>query len=288
MSLLKTEPVDSIRSMDELFAVAHAMEHEAAARYNDIARRMRADGNASLADVFEHLADEERSHVDSVVHWSRKERGHAPDPALVRWQLPETFDDEGAAVTDPRLLTAYRALSMAVRNEERAFAFWSYVAAHAATADIRRAAETMAREELEHVAILRRERRQAYRAERPDSRRQDVSADPALLELRLADKLERLAGADAPRAARIRRLADDARRNAEDLTREPRLLSRAAPLPREIPDDPLLLSEVLADRYLEAAEHVADEAALAVAQLLAARAVQRLAWLREDLPELHV
>ena len=32
---------------------------------------------------------------------------------------------------DPRVLTAYRSLAMAVRNEERAFAFWTYVAAHA-------------------------------------------------------------------------------------------------------------------------------------------------------------
>jgi hypothetical protein len=53
-------------------------------------------------------------------------------------------------------------------------------------------------------------------------------------------------------------------------------------LPGGIPDDPLLLSEMLAERYLEAAEHERDEAVLAAAQGLAGRAVRRLAWLRGD------
>jgi rubrerythrin len=282
MSLLKSEPVDAIRSMEELFAVAHAMEHEAATRYDELAHRLRDEGNLTLAELFEHLAAEERKHVDSVTRWSRRERGHAPDPGRVRWQLPETFDDEEATTADPRLLTAYRSLAMAVRNEERAFAFWSYVAAHAATAEIRRAAETMAHEELEHVAILRRERRRAYRAERSAPLELDAGHAEAL-ELRLADQLDRRAGvADAAHAALLRGLAEDARHSAQQLRAQPRLLSRGVPLPGGIPDDPLLLSEMLAERYLEAAEHERDEAVLAAAQGLAGRAVRRLAWLRGD------
>ena len=39
------------------------------------------------------------------------------------------FDDEELA--DTRLVTSYRALSVAVHNEERAFSFWTYVTAHA-------------------------------------------------------------------------------------------------------------------------------------------------------------
>ena len=281
MSLLKSEPVHPIRSMEELFAVAHAMEHEAATRYDGLAHRMRAEGNQLLAELFEHLAAEERSHVDSVERWSRKESGGPPDPARVRWQLPETFDDEGATTVDPRLLTAYRSLAMAVRNEERAFAFWSYVAAHAATPDIRRAAESMAHEELEHVAMLRRERRRAYRTERPAPVELDAG-HAAALELRLADQFDRLAATtDVTRAARLRGLAEDARRNAQQLRTE--VAPPATPLPGDIPDDPLLLSEMLADRYLAAAEHEREEAALAAEQSLAARAVRRLASLRDDL-----
>ena len=129
MSLLKQEPTRAVRSWRS-FAIAYAMEEEAATRYAEIAGKMRSEGNTDLADVFERLAEDERGHRDSVT-MVREGGGRAPDPALVRWQLPTTFDDEGAATTDPHLVTAYRSLSMAVRNEERAFAFWTYVAAHA-------------------------------------------------------------------------------------------------------------------------------------------------------------
>ena len=46
------------------------------------------------------------------------------------------------------------------------------------------------------------------------------------------------------------------------------------------------LAEWLVDRYLEAADHSQDEAALAQAQTLAARAINRLSWLRADVPEI--
>jgi rubrerythrin len=288
VSLLKQEPSQAVRTLDELFAIAFAMEEEAATRYGEIAVRMRDEGNAELADVFERLANDERGHRDSVVHWSEKEKGRAPDPALVRWQLPETFDDEGAGTTDARLLTAYRALSMAVRNEERAFAFWSYVTAHAASPEIRRAAEAMAHEELEHVATLRRERRRAFHAERsaghgPEER---PMHDAAALERRLAEQLDRVAqGAGAGGSGRIRAMAEEARRNAHDLTQlgAPLLALRGF---QAIPDDPVALSEVLVDHYLELAERSGDEAAVDLAQVLAGRAVRRLAWLRAEPPEI--
>jgi rubrerythrin len=272
--------------MEELFAIAYAMEEEAAVRYDEIASRMQIGGNDSLAGVFARLAEDERGHRDSVVQWSEKARGTPPDLALVRWEMPETFDDEGAGITDPDLLTAYRSLSMAVRNEERAFAFWSYVAAHAGSVEIRRAAETMAHEELEHVATLRRERRRAFHAERARGADEGAMVDPAALERRLADELEQLAWATGgTMAGRIHALAGEARRNAEELTR-PGALSLDLRLSRTIPDDPVLLSELLVDHYLDAAERISDEAALTQAQALAGRAVSRLAWLRADLPQI--
>jgi rubrerythrin len=286
MSLLKSEP-SRVATMDELFALAHAMEDEAATRYAQIAGRLRADGNPSLAEVFERLAAEERGHLDSVVHWSQREKGRAPDPSLVRWAPPDTFDDEGAGTTDPRLLTAYRSLSMAVRNEERAFAFWSYVAAHAASEEIRRAVEAMAHEELDHVATLRRERRRAYHAER--ARGAGAAVGPsgaAALERRLAETLEELAAASGAGAACARELAEEARGNSDELERQEGFLPRDLRFPSDIPDDPVALAELLVDGYLEAAERIRDEAALARMQDLAGRAIRRLAWLRADLPEL--
>lgn len=291
MSLLKSEPPAPVKTLEELFAIAHAMEHEAAARYAALAERMRHEGNASLAEVFDHLSAEERGHLASVVHWSQKEKGNAPDPTLIRWKIPETFDDEGAATTDPHLLNAYRTLAMAVRNEERAFAFWSYVAAQAAAPDVRQAAETMAHEELGHVATLRRERRRAFHVARSGARAEaaDRNAIPetAAWERRLADLLDAYAGQSPPiERRRLQSLAEEARRHAQELELFPRAVGGLTAV-QGASDDPVVLAELLTDRYLEAADLVRDEEVVRRMQALAGRAITRLAWLRTDLPEIE-
>ncbi|MEJ1936656.1 hypothetical protein WDZ92_41220 [Nostoc sp. NIES-2111] len=80
---------------------------------------------------------------------------------------------------------------MAVRNEERAFAFWTYLAAHAGSEDVRQAAEKMASEELTHAAIFRRERRRAFHREKEAGMVRITAADG---ELRLAAMLRESAG----------------------------------------------------------------------------------------------
>ena len=290
MSILKSEPPRSIESIEELFAIAHAMEHEAATRYAEMARRLQREGNPSLATVFDRLAAEERGHLASVVHWSEKERDKAPDPTLVRWKPPETFDDEGTSTTDPRLLSAYRSLSMAVRNEERAFAFWTYVAAYAKDRKIRRAAETMAGEELDHVATLRRERRRAYHADRAAAPRRETpgaAGETAALERRLAARLEHCAGAaKSMEAARLRELAGEAKATAEELASSSLPFSGRLPLGANLLEDAAAIAELLVERYLELADGLHDEADLTRMQALAGQAINRLAWLKADLPEI--
>ncbi len=291
MSLLKAEPAGRVTSLEELFAIAAAMEQEAATRYAEIAARMRQEGDSALAEVFEQLSADERGHLAGIVHWSQATKGRNPDPARIRWNLPETFDDEGVAITDSKLLSAYRALSMAVRNEERAFAFWSYVAAHAEIPEIRQAAEIMAHEELGHVATLRRERRKAFHAERREasegSRPRPGQGDPAALERRLAGLLDTWAvGATAQERSHLEELAREARLHAKALDEAPGALvvdgSRTG-----VPDDPLALAELLTEFYIEAGDAVSDERALQEVQAMAGRAIARLAWLRNDLPELR-
>ena len=289
MSLLKREPAGSVKSMEELFAIAAAMEHEAATRYAEIAARMRREGDPALAEVFERLSEDEQGHFESVVNWSRNSKGKEPDPAMIRWEMPETFDDEGVAAAHPRLLSVYRALSMAVRNEERAFAFWSYVAAHAEAPDIRQVAETMAHEELGHVSLLRRERRNAFHNERrhSDPSRADAGFDLAALERRLADLLESLPYRTPPQdGVRLADFVDEARRHAGELDQAGIALG-ADVSAQGIPGDPLALAELIADRYLEAGDTLRDAASLDLVQVLAGSAIARLAWLRADLPELQ-
>ena len=126
----------------------------------------------------------------------KSRRGKAPDPALVRWEVPKRSTPRPQTeIGTSRLTTSYRALAMAVRNEERAFAFWSYLAAYSGDSEIKQAAEAMAGEELGHVATLRRERRRAYHEEHEEagrSRRGDtdlMQIDARALELRLAAQL---------------------------------------------------------------------------------------------------
>jgi rubrerythrin len=289
MQLLKAEPPAPVKSLEELFAIAHAMEEEAATRYAEIAERMRQEGNPSVAEVFERLSSDEQGHLDNVVYWSQREKGKAPDPAQIRWTIPETFDDEGAATTDPRLQGAYRTLSMAVRNEERAFAFWTYVSAHAQSEDVRRAAEVMAHEELGHVATLRRARRQAFHSERSGSASHqvgEVAPNVGDLERRLAELLDALAEiSSAANQEWLQSLAGEARHHAEELARA-QLSVPDSRLPVTTPDEPVALAELLAERYLEAADRLHDEEAVARAQTYAGRAINRLAWLRADLPEI--
>jgi len=281
-SLLRAEPAGKLHSLDELFALANAMEQEAATRYEGFADEMRLQNKTDLAAVFTQLAAAEREHVDSVARWSQSRLGRAPDPALVRWEGPEIFDRETVAeIRTSRLLTPYRALSLAVRNEERAFAFWSYVAAFAEDSEIKRAAEAMANEELGHVSTLRKERRRAYHREHDAARASgqgDAAAgqiDAAELERRLVARLEKLqsglAGASAARARELLLETTGMVDEAKGFGRFPSNLAQG---------DDQDIAEALADAYLEGAETARDSARLESLQKLSGRAIARLAWLR--------
>ena len=281
-SPLKAQPTGTLHSLDELFALASAMEHEAATQYAKLAEEMRRQNKSDLAAVFTQLAAEEREHVDSVARWSQSRTGKAPDPALVRWSGPETFDRETETeIRTSRLMTPYRALSMAVRNEERAFAFWSYAAAFAKDPEIKNAAEAMAREELGHVSTLRRERRRAYHSERNAARASAAAGpvashvDAATLERRLALHLagmeRQLAGTAANRTRELSQEAKAMAVQAVGLGRFPASVERA---------DAQTIAEALTDAYLEGAEETHDPERLQVLQALAERAIVRLAWLR--------
>jgi rubrerythrin len=277
--LLNAEPAGSVQSLDELFALAGSMEQEAASKYAELAADLQRQGKTRLADVFTELAAAEREHVDSVTRWSQSRRGKAPDPALVRWKVPETFDAETTAeVRASRLMTPYLALAMAVQNEERAFAFWSYVAAFSEDPEIKKAAEVMAHEELGHVATLRKERRRAYHREHARTGPGVVTAkqvDAHTLELRLAallaDLEHRLSGAAATRTHELLEETRQMSEGAAGFGRFPAALEQG---------DAETVAEALAEGYLEGAEKSGDQVRVEALQGLAAKAIARLAWLR--------
>ncbi len=212
-----------------LQATAAGLEVAALRRYRHLAAWWAAEGEAELAALFARLAEMEASHAAAF------------GPIAEETESPPPAADEDDALWQSALLTPYRALSLAVRAEERAFATYASIAAHAATPALRAQAEDLARAELEHAAILRRARRAAFHSERPFAT--PIPTDMMALEQQ-SSVWEAEVEAATTRAGRLRALS----RNAE--------------------------------RYLAVAERTQDEATLSAAQNCAQATLRTLARLR--------
>ena len=187
----------AITTLDELIATATALERDAAERYRSLAAQMRTRGRSGVADVLQRLAEEEERHAASLRRRGGGAHSEPPPGGMERYgapPLPDWADAEQAGLTDP-----YRALAFAVANEDRAFHFYSYVAAHAADDAVRALAEELAKEELAHAAHLRVERRKAYHAARekpgaewfPDVRLIESKADLLAAAVVIEDRIAR-------------------------------------------------------------------------------------------------
>lgn len=294
------EPGRRIRSISELFTVLAAMEEEAARRYTDLAEQMEKRGATVPAALFHRLAEDEQEHVRQVARWRESPTAQPgntpPDPAP---PLPSA-SDEAVELGGSATLTPYRALAFAVREEERAMVFWSYVSAQAPDGAVRQAAEKIAHQELEHAALLRRERRRAYRAERGESLAPAAVAPAVLLPQVEALEHDLLAalghlvagpGEDGPgeNGAAARDLVRTTREMIGSLEA---LRARGAPVRAGSPASPLapagaspmVMAELAVEIYFSIAEQAVDEAVLTTAQSLAERAISRLARLRGEKP----
>ena len=272
-----------ITSVAELMAAGADMADRAATRYREHARAAVAAGNAEAAAVLQRLAAERRV----------RGAGAAAAPP----SEPDEMSDE-----DPYTVTAYRVLSIAVRDEMRIFAFYAYVAAHARNEELRQLAEALAHEQLGHTAMLRRERREAWRRTRNGTGRRPPSPQN-LDELRiLAERLEgdmaARHGALADAAASLGDLASAEVLRGVAAEAATLLLTGAHPVPAANFVVPAaagalnLLHTALVDLegayaiYLEAAEGRAGEAAMLDAQRWAGSALHRSGAIRGRLSAL--
>lgn len=266
-----------VASADELLAVAQALEREAAARYRALSARMARQGDSSMAAQFAVLAGMEDRHASDIAERGQALLGHAPALPSAGWDLPPTYDEEEARGA---MLGAYQALAFAVRNEERAFVFYTYVAAEAEDPEVRALAEQLARDELQHAALLRHHRRRAFHAERPVAAEIPQSVDALR---RLAQRWDRQAAAahaalakaldevgETEDAAIFRRLAAQEAETAAGAVGDviPKLRSAA---------DGLRLLEEAFDRCASIGEKSNDERVVAEAQRLAGERIARLA-----------
>ncbi|WP_259783038.1 ferritin-like domain-containing protein [Aestuariispira ectoiniformans] len=198
---LTREPETDISDLSELIGIANAIEKEAVERYGSLATEMERLGAQDTAATFHALQKEELKHVDHVSDWA-KGLGEAIQPeAQFVWRLPEDLASSWEELAGSALLTPYRALAIAVTNEERAFAYYAYIAAHADDRQIAKAAEEMAREELSHAMHLRILRRRAYHEERSHNARPEKEAVSTVEEFR--DLVGKLRGEAAQRHATI-------------------------------------------------------------------------------------
>jgi rubrerythrin len=143
-----------IRTVEELYAHALALEYEAAERYREFAGWMADFGNDSVAKLFNELASHEGAHALRLAKQTegmKLPRISSGEYAWLELGAPETV----ARGLVSRLLTPEDALRIALAAEERAKLFFDNVLNTAEDAALIELAAEMGREEQEHVAWVK-------------------------------------------------------------------------------------------------------------------------------------
>lgn len=209
-SLLDDDPGIEAVSMPMLVGIANAIENEAVRRYALLTELMERRGEPATAAAFRAMLEEERKHVVSVDRWAAAVGEPMPPTGQFEWHLPTDLSSSWDDISASALLTPYRAFALAAENEQRAFAFYAYLAAHAENAQIRAEAEKLGAEELRHAALLRRWRRRAFHLERRPTRVPDLEiASIDVLHETLARHEAAIALSHRALARRLKRVGDD-------------------------------------------------------------------------------
>jgi len=142
------------QTMESLMAQALLMEREAVARYTELAEMMETHNNTEVAELFRKMAEYEGHHVTQILDdmgWAEDEYAPNEAGAWAGLEPPESVPvDEMHYLMHP-----WHALQLALAAEQRAVSFFDNLVHEATSDDIRRAAEEMRDEEVEHVALIR-------------------------------------------------------------------------------------------------------------------------------------
>jgi rubrerythrin len=145
--------VPAVASAGELLARAHAMEVEAAERYEEFAAQMELHSNLEVAALFRRLAGFERKHA-AAMEADLAQRGLQPARTALAVPGEEGLETDLGS-TLHYLMTPYHALEIALANEERAIAFFTALAETASSDEIRLLARGFAEEERHHAELVR-------------------------------------------------------------------------------------------------------------------------------------
>lgn len=142
-----------IGNLAECYANALAIEREAAARSAQFAEYLEDHGEQATAALFRKLARFEQQHVEEL---ERRTAG-MPLPALRSWEF-SWLDDAPAEQVDHHfvfhLMTPHDALTIALGAEKRAQALYEQAISVSDDPEVKRLAQELAGEELEHIAWL--------------------------------------------------------------------------------------------------------------------------------------
>mgnify|MGYP000223312296 CR=1 FL=1 len=281
--LLATQPPAPVRSIGELYAIAMTQAGKAAQRYGQLAAAG-DDAFEPVRCVFEVLHHRELERAESIKKDCVAAIGRAPDVVDLRWTPTDLVPAQELSDMENSLLsTAYGAWALAVRHRERAFVFWTYVAALAESVGVRTTAEDLAREALHDGNLLRRERRLAWRAERKSasdkgSTNSEISTAALLESLLLKDILLWSQEMPPPQRGRLLSLIGSHGEVPAPETKDA-AMPGAEPL-EEIKRRAQRHAEQLCTIYLDEADSAVDQSGLELAQQLATRSIARLADLR--------
>jgi hypothetical protein len=149
-----TDAPDPIDTIAELLAHALELEHESAARYEQLADSMEVHHNRLTAEQFRHLASLSEAHARAVEQRAAAIELPCIPPWEYKWSCPGSPETECLEHEPHYLMTRVEALRLALHNERRAYEFYVHVAAAAGRPEVRALAAEMANEEADHLAML--------------------------------------------------------------------------------------------------------------------------------------
>jgi hypothetical protein len=279
---LTVAPLAAVANIAELYAIALNQAETAAKRYEQLAGPDE-ESLRPVQRVFEILAQRERERARSITLGSRASQDKSPDAADLRWPPTDLVPvEELSDVANSSLSTTYHAWALAVRHRERAFVFWTYVAALATDRAVRLGAEDFARAALADGNLLRRERRLAWRSMRQSVGDGDADGSApesaALLESLLLKDIMLWSQQLPPRQ---RDFLSTLRPSPLPPRSEPQEENVQADTLDQIKRRALRRAEQLANLYLDEADRAADQISMELAQKLAGQSIERLAGWRK-------
>jgi len=147
--------LEPITSVEEFYAHALAIEHEAAKSYRELQAHFADRGEEVLAGLCGNLAHFEQDHYELLVEEAKNLELPVLPIDRYRWletKSPEIAEHEFIF----RVATPRQLLEIALKAERGARRFFEWVAGTTTDPDIHRLAEEMAREESEHVQWVKR------------------------------------------------------------------------------------------------------------------------------------